>query len=196
RCAGGLDRRRPPGPESLRAAAWAGLQDSVPRAALLSIHARVERAAPGSWEDPSLVQVWGPRVSVCVVAERDRGIFTLGRLPDGASSRRDAQLLADQLEAVLGGLRMQYAQPARTLGRHPNALRYAASTGRVLMRWDGARQPTVWTVPPPALDPGDARLELARRYLHVFGPATPKGFADWAGIRAVGGRTAFDTLAA
>ena len=41
RQAGVLDERLPPGPRSLRRAAWAGLQDSMPRAALLSIHARV-----------------------------------------------------------------------------------------------------------------------------------------------------------
>jgi len=43
---GALDERLPLGARSLRRAAWAGLQDSVPRAALLSIHARVERAHP------------------------------------------------------------------------------------------------------------------------------------------------------
>ena len=82
RRSGGLDERLPAGPNSLRAAAWAGLQDSMPRAALLSIHARVEGTEPGSWEDPSLVQLWGPRFSAYVVAERDRAVFTLGRLPD------------------------------------------------------------------------------------------------------------------
>ncbi len=39
---GALDQRLPPGRRSLRQAAWAGLTDSVPRAALLSINARVE----------------------------------------------------------------------------------------------------------------------------------------------------------
>ena len=39
---GALDVRLPRGRRSLRLAAWAGLQDSMPRAALLSIHARVE----------------------------------------------------------------------------------------------------------------------------------------------------------
>ena len=29
---------------------------------------------------------------------------------------------------------------------------------------------------------GDARLELASRYLHVFGPATAEAFAEWAAI--------------
>ena len=37
---GALDERLPRGRRSLRRAAWAGLQDSMPRAALLSIHAR------------------------------------------------------------------------------------------------------------------------------------------------------------
>ena len=49
-----LDERLPIGRRSLRHAAWAGLQDSMPRAALLSIHARVAGATPSTWEDPSL----------------------------------------------------------------------------------------------------------------------------------------------
>ena len=64
----------------------------------------------------------------------------------------------------------------------------------MLIRWDGARLPTVWTVPPPEVDPRDARLELARRYLHVYGPTTPEAFAGWAGIASRGGAAAFETL--
>jgi len=195
RHAGGLDRRRPLRPGSLRATAWAGLQDSVPRAALLSIHARVEGTAPTTWEDPSLVQLWGPRFSAYVVAEQDRGIFTLGRLPDDAAARDQANELADELEALLGGRRMPYGEAGRALGRHPNALRYAAPTGRVVMRWEGARQPVIWTVPAPDLDPVDARRQLGLRYLHVFGPGTAAGFSEWAGIKPRRGQAAFDALA-
>src|SRR5215208_3462817 len=43
-----LDERLPRGRRALRQAAWAGLQDSMPRAALLSIHARVAGTEPGS----------------------------------------------------------------------------------------------------------------------------------------------------
>ena len=82
------------------------------------------------------------------------------------------------------------------MGVQPNSLRYAAPTGRVLLRWDGSRQPVVWTVPSPAMDPSQARLELARRYLHVFGPATPASFAHWAGIGRTEGSAAFARLAA
>ena len=141
------------------------------------------------------MQLWGPRFSAYVVAAPDLAVFSLGRLPDDARGRRRAEDLARRLHAFLDGRRMTYGEAGRALGVHPNSLRYAAPTGTVLIRWDGARQPTVWTVPPPDVDPRDARLELARRYLHVFGPATPVGFAQWAGIRpAAAGRAAFDAL--
>jgi hypothetical protein len=191
---GALDERLPRGPRSLRRAAWAGLQDSMPRAALLSIHARVEGIEPSTWEDPSLVQLWGPRYSAYVVAARDLAVFSLGRLPDDAGARRTAEDLAARLHAHLGGARMTYGEAGTALGEHPNRLRYAATTGTILIRWNGARQPTIWTVPPPEIDPRDARLELARRYLQVFGPATPEAFARWAGIGAPRGGAAFDAL--
>jgi hypothetical protein len=192
---GGLDQRLPAGTKSLRLAAWAGLQDSMPRAALLSIHARVEGTEPSGWEDSSLVQVWGPRFSAYVVAERDYALFTVGRLPDDPAVRREWHELADRIEAFLDGRRMDCREVGRGLGRHPVSLRYAAPTGRLLMRWDGARQPTIWTVPQPAIDPADARSELARRYLHVFGPTTAESFAEWAGISPARGRAAFEAIA-
>jgi Winged helix DNA-binding domain len=196
RRAGSLDDRLPPGGISLERAAWAGLQDSMPRAAALSIHARVAGAEPSTLEDPSLVQVWGPRFSVYVVAARDHAVFTLGRLPADAKGLRRAEETAARLHAFLDGRRMRYDEAGRGLGVDPNALRYAAPTGTVLIRWEGARLPVIWTVPRPEIDPRDARLELARRYLHVFGPSTPAAFAKWAGIRTSEGRAAFDVLAA
>lgn len=196
RSVGVLDRHLPPGPASLRRAAWAGLQDSVPRAAVLSIHARVQGTEPDAWADPSLVQLWGPRFAVYVVAAEDLAVFSLGRLPDGGEARRRADDLAVRLHAFLDGRTTSYSEAGHAMGVHPNSLRYAASTGTVLIRWDGARQPPVWTVPPPALDPRAARLELTRRYLHIFGPATTASFANWAGIRPrAAGRAAFDALA-
>lgn len=166
----------------------------MPRAALLSIHARVRGTHPTTWEDPSLVQLWGPRYSAYVVAARDRAIFSLGRLPEDDRARGVAEELAARLDALLDGARMPYEQAGRALGVHHNRLRYAAPTGTVLIRWEGARQPVIWTVPPPQIDPRDARLELARRYLHVFGPATPETFARWAGIAPREAIAAFHAL--
>ncbi|MEP6642059.1 MAG: crosslink repair DNA glycosylase YcaQ family protein [Gaiellales bacterium] len=166
----------------------------MPRAALLSIHARVEGAGPSSWEDASLVQLWGPRYQVYVIAARDLAVFSLGRLPDDAKGRGRAEGLAARLHAHLDGARMTYGEAGHALGIHPNSLRYAATTGTVLIRWAGARLPTVWTVPPPGEDAPAARLELARRHLHVFGPTTPAAFARWAGISARAGVAAFGSL--
>jgi Winged helix DNA-binding domain len=191
---GGLDERLPRGRRSLRRAAWAGLQDSMPRAAVLSIHARVEGTEPSTWEDASLVQVWGPRYHAYVIDARDVAVFTLGRLPEAGKTRRTADDLADRLHSSLDGARMRYDEAGDSIGVHGNSLRYAALTGTVLIRWEGARLPTIWTVPSPELDPLEALLELARRYLHIFGPTTPASFAEWAGIARRRGSDAFDAL--
>ena len=49
-------------------------------------------------------------------------------------------------------------------------------------------------MPRPEVDPHEARRELARRYLHVFGPTTPAAFATWAGIGLAESAAAFDAL--
>ena len=166
----------------------------MPRAALLSIHARVEGAGPSSWEDPSLVQLWGPRYQVYVVAARDLPAFSLGRLPDDAKGRRRAEDMAARLHAHLGGGRMGYGEAGHGLGVNANSLRYGATTGTVLIRWEGARQPTVWTVPPPEIEPldGPARAGApvpARLRPLARPPRSPAG----RGSRA-GRRVAFESL--
>lgn len=195
RDANGLARRLSPGAASVRRAAFAGLQDSVPRAAVLSLHARVAGTTPEAWADPSLVQLWGPRFSAYAVAAEDRAVFSLGRLPAGGAQRRRAEDLADRLHQWLDGRAMPYAEAGRGMNVAPNSLRYAAATGTVLIRWDGAKRPTVRTVERPAMDPAQAQLELARRHLHVFGPATAEGFAAWAGISKVAALAAHKALA-
>src|SRR5213592_3589155 len=190
---GALDERMPEGSESLRRAAWAGLQDSMPRAALLSLHARVEGVESSTWEDSSLAQLWGPRYNTYVVAKRDFALFSLGRLPDNAKSRLRAERMAEQLHAHLDGTRMTDREVGRALGVG-NALRYAATTGTVAIRWEGARAPTVWTVAAAEAEPADACRELARRYIHIFGPATAHGFARWAGISQRSASDAFASL--
>jgi hypothetical protein len=99
---GALDERLPVGATSLERAAWAGLQDSVPRAALLSLHARVEAVDPSAWADPALAQVWGPRFTAYVVPARDQAVFTVARYPDDARGRHVAEDLAARLHSYLG----------------------------------------------------------------------------------------------
>jgi hypothetical protein len=167
----------------------------MPRAALLSINARVLGTNSSAWEHPSLVQLWGPRFSNYVVAAKDLPVFSLGRMPGDDRRRARAQDTASRLHALLEGRRMLAAEAERALGLRPNMLRYAAPTGTVLIRWDGAREPDVWSGPPHDIEPHEARLELARRYLHIFGPSTAASFAHWAGIGPSEAKAAFDALA-
>lgn len=193
-----LGERRPQDPLSLQRAAWAGLQDSSPRAALLSLHARLQGVAPTRWDEPPYVQLWGPRFNVYAVAACDLPIFSLGRLPGDAKGRARALDTAAALQTFLNGRRIPFGEAGRGLRVVPNSLRYAAATGTLLMRWDGARQPHIWNAPAGACqgwDPTSARLELARRYLHVFGPSTPEAFRKWAGIAASAAQATFRDLA-
>jgi hypothetical protein len=190
---GGLDERAPMSPASLRRAAWAGLQDSMPRAALLSLHARIDGVEPATLDDPSLAQLWGPRYHTYVVAKRDFALFSLGRHPENAKSRLRAERLAEQVHSHLGGARATDREIGRALGIG-NEMRYAATTGTVAIRWDGSRAPIVWTVDAPEVDPADACRELARRYLHIFAPTIADGFARWAGISRRSAATAFASL--
>ena len=192
---GALDERMPMRAQSLRQAAWAGLQDSMPRAALLSLHARVDGVESSTWEHPSLAQLWGPRYNTYVVPKRDFALFSLGRLPDNAKGRLRAERMAKRVRAQLDGARATDGEVAGALNVG-NAIRYAATTGTVAIRWEGARAPTVWTVPTPKIEPADACRELARRYLHIFGPATAQGFGRWAGISRRSATAAFASLEA
>lgn len=172
-----LDQRLARG--DLDEAAYVGLQDSVPRSALLSLHARVEDVGFDAWEDPHLVQVWGPRGSVYVIPNDDFAVFTLGRLPRNADQRRtveeDAQSLRDLLATSdRSGL-------TTATGGSVRRVREAAATGTIRVRWDGTSI-EVWAAEPPGADVEACRLELARRYVHVFAPSTPSHFATWAGI--------------
>lgn len=193
---GALDERLPMSAESLRRAAWAGLQDSSPRSALLQIHARVADTTPATWEHPSLAQVWGPMFSDYVVAEEDAALFTLGRMSNDPTRRQRAIDMADQLEAFLAGRTMAYGQAGHAMGVNPNELRYGTATGRLRIRWEGARQPLVWTVPAPTISRDEARRGLIRRYLHVFAPATADSFVRWAGIRSTRPADEFELVAA
>ena len=49
-------------------------------------------------------------------------------------------------------------------------------------------------MPPPEITAAEATRELARRYLHIYGPTTRAAFAKWAGIGARKAVEAFDDL--
>jgi hypothetical protein len=178
-----VSARLPPG--SYAEAAFAGLQDTAPRDALLGLHARVEACEPSAWEDPRLIQTYSPRRAVYVLPRSDFGIFTVGRLPRDAAVR---QLIEDEAERICRSLAGRPSEDAGSIGS-----RVACATGRIVVRWTTSSL-QLWEQPRPSVDPETARLELGRRHLHAFGPSTPAAFAWWAGVSAQDARTTFDAL--
>jgi len=177
-----LAHRLPAG--QLAVAAHAGLQDSAPRAALFSLHARVDGVGPDSWDDPALVQVWGPRMAAYVVPADAIAAFTLGRLPRDPKERAHIVALSDRVLAVLDGSPMRSNRLFATLRDLPNpvAVRAACAAGRFKIRWD-ARTTTLIPIDRPEVDEEDARVELVHRYVSWFGPRGGAArFARWAGI--------------
>ncbi|SRR5579884_141783 len=152
-------------------AAWGGLQDSAPRAALLSMHARVDALTSDAWEDPALAQIWF-RGADYLIPRDDIPIFTLGCLP------RDPTVVA-ALEQAADALLRSRAGQQDLLRVQGFSYRLSQVTGRFLIRWDASRT-TVIPNHPPDMD-SDARRELARRFLHWYAPAATVQFAKWSG---------------
>lgn len=160
-------------------AAYVGLQDSVPRSALLSLQARVEDVEFDAWDDPNLVQVWGPRGSVYVTPKDDFAVFTLGRLPRDADQRREIEEDAQRIRELL---QVSDHPGLKTVtGGSVRRVREASATGTIGIRWDGSNIET-WVREPSDAEIEACRLELARRYLHVFAPSASSHFATWPGI--------------
>ena len=113
----------------------------------------------------------------------DVGLFTLGALPRTAEAAAALQRLADEFVHVLDGRPRSTREIAAALPdlSHFAYLRAAAVTGRLHIRWDAS---TITVIPaePPDIDAEEARLELARRFLHWHGPAGPLHLARWAGV--------------
>jgi hypothetical protein len=176
-----LDQRLPAG--SFAAAAWGGLQDSIPRSGVLSLHARVEGTLPDSWEDPSVAQVWF-RGSDYIVPRADAGIFTIGSSPRDSERVKTLDRLADRIHRVTGGRTMTVREVTELLRlAHPTNLRDVTLTGRVHIRWNASQ---IWVIPVDRLeiDVEDARRELARRHLHWFGPTSVARLARWTGVES------------
>lgn len=176
-------------------AAYGGLQDSDPRAALLALHARVAGVDPGGWEHPSLAQVW-LRAADYVVPRRDVGVFTLGTQPRDPRYRAALEGLTDVVVvAVPDGRRDSRAvMGALSALPDPFLVKATPATGRVHIRWD-ARKTEIVVAERPAIEPEEARRELARRFLRWLGPAGPAHFARWAGVTRADAEATWGSLA-
>ncbi len=180
-------------PSVFEQASAGGLQDSAPRAAVISLHARVEDVRPHSWEHESLVQIWGPRGADYVVPRSDVGVFTLGRLPRDDAQRNALERIADDIHRVTNGRMTPTRDVSAALPELGHLIRASSITGRVNIRWDASK---IWLIPAtrPEVDVEEARLELARRFLRWFAPATRERFAWWSGVDDVDARETWSAL--
>ena len=179
---GALDERLPPG----RRFAPAGC---VGRAA--GQHAAGRAAVdPRTRRRRRAIQLGGhlarPALGAAVPGLRDRrarsGGVLAGTVPGRPQGSPQGEDLAARLHAHLDGARMPYGEAgARARGARPERAAVRGSDGHgsdplggraTADRLDGAAAGD---------DPFKARLELARRHLHVFGPTTPEAFAPLGG---------------
>ncbi|HEX4215717.1 MAG TPA: crosslink repair DNA glycosylase YcaQ family protein [Candidatus Dormibacteraeota bacterium] len=168
-----LERRLPPG--SYLAAARHGIQDSAPRSALVSLHARVEGCEPSAWAAPGLIQTYCPRPAVYVLPVEDLGVFTIGTLPSDPAERAAIEAAADEVCAALRGREVRSTE----IRFRDHLVRRASPTGRIALRWT-ASSLFFREIDPPLVDADEAALELCRRHVHAFAPTTPTAFAWWA----------------
>jgi len=149
----------------------------------MSLHARVEGTRPDSWEDPSVVQIWFRGGADYIVPRADAGVFTLGSYPRDPDEGRRLETLADDIHRVTEGRTLRVAEVSERLHlAHQTHIRGVAVTGRVHIRWDASN---IWLIPVerPGIDVDDARRELARRFVHWYGPTTVAMLARWTGVR-------------
>jgi hypothetical protein len=177
-------------------AAYAGLQDSAPRAALYGLHARMRNIGPDDWEHPSLVQIWF-RLGADYVIPRDAlGVFTVGAMPDDPDQRAALNDLGDMVRDVVANGPMRTRDIVAHLGDrlpNPHLIRVAQVSGRIVIRWD-ARTTELIASDDPVTDPHAGRVELARRFVRWFGPVGAMQFAKWGAVPRACARAAFDEL--
>src|SRR5262249_7745750 len=112
---------------SLVDAAFGGLQDSAPRAALFGLHARVAGVEPDSWDDSSLAQIWFRLGADYVVPRQDLAVFTLGAMPRDPEQAAALNALGELVRNALDGAPMRSGEVVAALPDlpHPHVIRMA-----------------------------------------------------------------------
>jgi hypothetical protein len=181
-----LDRRMPP--KAYDEAARFALQDTIPRSALVSLHARVADCEPTGWEDDRLIQTYSPRKAAYVMPRADWAVFTVGRLPADPDLRRAIDADAERVCRALAGREKRGRELPDDID-----VRGCCASGRIAIRWD-TRLTWIREVPAPAVDLDEARHELCRRHVRAFGPTTPEVFAWWAGVSVADAWRTWDAI--
>ena len=164
------------------------------------------------WEDRSLVKLWVMRGTVHLISSDDLGIYLLGLRKEGLFRERqwmrryglredDFRAMPRAAEEALSSGPLtrrqlgeavveQLGERARKWVEHGygGVIRLASIEGKVCFGPNQGQEITFvllddW-LGPRSMGPSEqAETDLLRRYLHAYGPATPRDFAAWAGMR-------------
>jgi hypothetical protein len=163
-------------------ATHAGLQDSIPRAGLVGLHARVQDVESTDWDHPTLCQIWFRGGADYIIPRCDIAPFTRGTLPRDADRRAHIEATAQRVIDFLAGREIKTREVSSAVfGGDGHPIRQTSRSGRVLIRWN-ASTILAYECDRPDMDDEDARLELGRRFLRWFGPQTKERFRWWTGV--------------
>ena len=177
------------------------------------------------WQERTLVKTWAMRWTLHLFSAADFPLYVAALHTYGyfRSERwlQSYNITLDDMDALLTGFRDALTSDGLT--REQLAEAVAQQTGRPHLReallggWGtlikpGAYQGQLvfgpssgqnvtfvsarhWLGDFPELDPAEARLEIVRRYLSAYGPATPGDFASWWGTARTDAKKLFKALA-
>lgn len=178
------------------------------------------------WSERTLIKTWAMRGTLHLLAAADFSLYAAAMsLRDsyrkGAWLKFHDLTLAE-LDAILAGVRDILTDEG--LAREELAEALAAHVGRPALRekllsgWGALLKPSAalgdlcfgpsrgqnvtfvsprrWLGAQPSHDPQTALLEVARRFLAAYGPATPEDFARWWGMQPAPAKKVFRSLAA
>jgi hypothetical protein len=176
------------------------------------------------WKERTLVKVWGMRWTLHLFSAVDFPVYLAAFRAFGHFRRErwltSHGITADDMNVLLDGFRVTLTGDGLTREQLADAV--ARHTGRPYLRekllggWGtllkpGAYQghlvfgpssgqsvtfvsPRHWLGGFPDRDTDDARLEMMRRYLYAYGPATPGDFGSWWGATRADARKLFRAL--
>jgi Winged helix DNA-binding domain len=201
-----------------------GVQAQVMSSAELALWTRVEDVSAEDvqealWARRTLVKTWAMRGALHLVAAADWGVFAgAARTRDhfrherwirsfGLTVRQFERLLATVADALTDEP-LTRAELAEAVGGASGKLllsgwgellKPVAYQGHLCFGPNRGRnvtfvRPAAWLGDGGALEPGAALRELARRYLHAYGPATHEHFAGWWGTTPRAARELFAEL--
>ncbi len=191
----------------------AGLHAQVMSSAELTLWARVEGLEPGAvaralWQERTLVKTWAMRGTLHLLPTAEMGMWVaalgtrierhfLSRSRQRAFgfTRDEALALIEAIGEALDGRELTRGELADAVGDERlreswGAMLKPAAAAGMLCFAPGTGPHVRFTRPHwPAQDPGEALVEVTRRYLASGGPATREDLARWWGTTpAEGGR--------